>query len=731
MGADLYLPDVLQACHQRYGRAAALAEQLISLVEGKGQPQIVRTGRQLKEALVLHARRNGEMAPALFDQVAEAADLAQGELAVATRVLAGQVAVLVQAECASMVARDEGLGAAGPLTLIADLLTLLTARADETILRRGAVLLAQHLLARRDSATLMHAGLLIGEVLAGNSHGVLSLLVERRLLPALEHARTAQADCLQNLEDALAPLVSDLSASPETAESPAARALLQFHRLACALLETIAHLHQQLTAGGQTEVARAPLLPDLLEDARTCLEELWNEEENLHTQTRAIEALRPLFMRTLPPHPDQTTHQQEGQASPLQRVVGCLMEHHMLWPTLLQMLTRELETVRTILTGDSRAALSELCCIQVFLLGPDQAQPGATSFQGPHLPISPGVLMVGTDLMGYCYLQTMSVAQQARHDAQLRTWVEDALSETPVTASTSGLLLRFWRLLQGDSSLWREVLIGRLRATLDLQMSTDPVLGLASNQLDTLLAELQGLLEERPYARLQTLLTRIQAEVAADSPLIPAAQRLQAFLQGDLTEALGETLAQLEEEIETGQGWPQDRRRDALWLLTLARTLWRTRAAEHGPLLCATLRAACDEDGSGGARVRARLPRDWPADEPGQRQLLLDLLTGLQEVLPETGLQSPNADLRTLPDWKLRLLRTLLQTHLVVAGHADAYSEHTERPCELLALPPVLQKLQGLLLAWRFPPQGYFRDSYNDTVRRGGAYEIAGSSGRG
>jgi hypothetical protein len=493
--------------------------------------------------------------------------------------------------------------------------------------------------------------------------------------------------------------------------------------LACALSEITARLHQQLTAGGQAAVARVSLLPEHLEDVCARLEELWHEEEKLHTQSQAIEALRPLFLRTLPPHPDQVTHPEEVQASPLQRAFGCLMEHHLLWPAFLQLVRREMETARTILAGDTQAALSELCSIQVLLLAPEQTQPGGTPLQGAYLPLSPGVQMVGTDLMGYCYLQAMGVAQQARRDAHLRAWVEDALSETPVTASTPGLILRFWRLLQGDPSLWTEVLLGRLR----LQMPTAPMDDPTRSQLDALLGELQGLLEERPHARLQALLAGMQTQVAPDSPLIHAAQRLRSFVNGDLTEALDETLAQLEQEVETGQGWPPDRRRDALWLLTLTRTLWQTPAGQHGPLLCATLRAVCDESGTSGARLRARLPRDWPTDESGQFHLLLDL----QELLPEEGPQSLYADLRRLPDWKLRLLRTLLQTQMAVTERAGGYREYDERIRSLFVLPPVLQELQRLLFAWRFPPQGYFRDPYNDTVRRGGAYEIAGSSGRG
>jgi len=722
MDADFYLPEVLQACHERYGRAAVLVERLVRLAEGNSEPQIAEAGQQLKEALVLHAHQSAEMPPALFDQVAEAADLAQGELAAATRVLAADVEVMVQEVCAPLAESAEDLGFPGPLTLTADLLALLSGRLDETIIRRGATLLAQQLLSLPESAILTHAGQLIVDVLAGNPYGVLALQVEHRFLPAIEHLRTSQAESLRYLEEALVPLLPDLSAPPEDRdeETTTAHAMRQFHQLAIKLSTTIARLHQQLQAGCQTPADWHGTLLLHMEDAHRHLEDLWQEDEHLHTRARAIEALYPLFMRTLSPSPDVLTRQNDQRASPLQRAFGSLMELDLLWPHLLQMVTRELETVRTILTGDFCATLAEICSILVLLLKPEQAPLDRSSLLGePHMALTPGVQMIGADLMGCHYLQTMSAAQQTRRDMHLRTWIEHALHQHSPLSTAPGLLLRFWRLLQGDGSLWSEVLAARLRDALrqpDDFACADP----SQTRLDALLEELQGLLADQPRVRLEALLTRVQAQVRGDSPLIPAVSHLRTLVRGDCSADLATSLRHLEQEVDRHQEWPADRRHDVLWLLTLARSLWQAAEGGRDQLLCTTLRTVYEEVGIRGSALHMLLVAGWPQEEDAGHLFLLDLLDSLQKEVPEEGPHLSSQDPRAQRDWKVRLLRTLVQARLAFAEHKES------RQGMVSMLSPLLHTLQGLFSVWCFPADGYFRDPYNDTVRRRGAYEIAG-----
>src|SRR5581483_340808 len=144
MGADLYLPTVVQACHERYGSVATRVDLLVALLDGEAGQLLAEAGQQLHEALVRHAWLVGTMDPALFDLVAESADLAQGECAAATRTLAARVAELIgQADASPQ--QEEGLGVAAPGPLSQDLLTLLTTGPDEALLRRGARVVAQGL----------------------------------------------------------------------------------------------------------------------------------------------------------------------------------------------------------------------------------------------------------------------------------------------------------------------------------------------------------------------------------------------------------------------------------------------------------------------------------------------------------------------------------------------------------------------------------------------------------
>lgn len=722
MGADFYLPDVLQACHQRYGRAAVLLEQLIRLAEGQNGQQIAEAGQQLKETLISYASQIGEMPLALFDQVTEAADLAQGELSAATRSLAAQVAALVQEIWAPPAEHTDDLGSPGPLTLTADLLAILTGRLDETTMRRGATLLAQKLLSLPEPAILRQAGQLIVDVLAGNSSGVLALQVEHRFLPTLEHLHTSQAESLRHLEEALAPLLPDLSTPPESGdrETPTARALRQFHQMALRLSTTIARLHQTIRASRQMSVDWHDTLTLHLENACRRLEDLWQEEEHLQTQTQAIEALHLLFIRTLSPSPDVLTSQNDQRVSPLQRAFGCLMEHSVLWPSLQQTVMLELETARTILAGDWCAALSEICSILVPLLAPEQTPFDRRSLLDGSISLTPSVQVAEADLMSYWYVQTMGKVQRDGRETQLQAWAEQALRQRPLLSSAPGLVLRFWRLLQSDGLLWSEVLAARLSDALqqpDALASGSPY----QARLDALLAELQGLLADQPRVRIEALLSRAQKRVSEDSPLIPALSRLRALVQGDCSTDLATHLAHLLQEVDRHQEWPADRRHDVLWLLTLARSLWQTPQRAHDHLLCASLRAVYEEVGLRGTGLYTLLARGWPQEKEAGQLFLLDLLGHLQKVVPEEGPQVSYQDLRWQRDWKLRLLHTLLQTRLECEEQrVSTQSEHVR------LLTPLLHTLHSLFSLWCFPADGYFHDPYNDTVRRSGAYEIAG-----
>ncbi len=190
MGADLYLPGVLHACHQRYQRAAQLIEEILALSQGQVQEAAQQEGQRLKEALLLHAQQAGSMPVSFYDLVTEIADLAHGELTVWTAALAEQIATLFAPNDSKAGA---GSAEAGELArMLADLLH----HRPEAAIRHGAFLLATFLqepdtfFPEAGTLTpLLHgASLCLQDVLADEPRSVVTFLLRFRLLPALERA---------------------------------------------------------------------------------------------------------------------------------------------------------------------------------------------------------------------------------------------------------------------------------------------------------------------------------------------------------------------------------------------------------------------------------------------------------------------------------------------------------------------------------------------------------------
>lgn len=160
--------------------------------------------------------------------------------------------------------------------------------------------------------------------------------------------------------------------------------------------------------------------------------------------------------------------------------------------------------------------------------------------------------------------------------------------------------------------------------------------------------------------------------------------------------------------------WPEDRRQDFCGLVELAQHLLETPDEQGLPhairALAPDWRAQCLESGE-----KAATP---PADKQAQQTFCL--LTERLSALPEPGPQPPCADPRLIPNWRLHVLRTLLARYQarsrqeadgappLSAPAADAGSSAGS------ILEPILRVLQQMVHAWRFPPEGYFRDPYND-----------------
>src|SRR5581483_6497195 len=333
-----------------------------------------------------------------------------------------------------------------------------------------------------------------------------------------------------------------------------------------------------------------------LSDARDQLAELWREGEIPRTEAQAVESLRPLFVRTLPSL-EEPPQADDPVATPLQRTFGSILEHHLLWFALVRLIGQQSEAARRILAGDGPTVLQELCHLLVLLMLPQPEREAEPALPVPaHLSISPGISMVEADLMGYHHLRLQGALQQAQREQQLQRWVEEALDEEPLTRAPRGLLLRFWRLLQGDSSLWAQVLGTRLREALADDPSAEAVRGPLAPRVE----HLQGLLREQPQARLGALLAqvqaRVQARLAEHSPLAGPLSRLLRLVRGEWEEEVARGLTRLQQEIAPRSDWPLERRRDLLWLLALGHTLLRPLAETRLQATLDRLRQTWEEE---------------------------------------------------------------------------------------------------------------------------------------
>jgi hypothetical protein len=749
MGADLYLHSVLQECADRYGRASHLAQQAAQLVQGDVQQALHHESQQLKKALTLHAQQTGAMSPLLFDLVAEIADLAQDESTVWGITLADQIADLLRQADAKAA---EALGESGPARLAHDLAELLKGRPEDAI-TAGIAFLAQRLAtlaeqAPAEEATLTQALAQLGQsmqaVLQGDPGSALALLVEKQMLPEMEQACADQAECLSALTQALEPLVSEdrtdstdaLGAEDDASFAPA-QVLARWHHLASRLHEATASARTNLRETQHLRAFQGLAVARHLAIAQARVQALWGEAEALQADLEAaMGTLGDLLVRTLPPLPGTLPDEIPNSAdldllaqpisSPLREVIGTMLRQRIICHNTVHFIEYCVHVVERLLSGAREQALQAIGEGMITLLraaqeerwGEDAAVPFSQQVvpgMAPSVPLAPGVtLLPGTRMDSY-YLSIMASARQFQQQQQVEAWMQRALGEEQTT-SAGGIVLSFWRLLQGEPLLWAALLTKLLGE--HLASARTP----ASKRARLLVGQLQSVLQGEPDPRLQALLSELQAIIAPDSPLNPPTERLRDLLRGDTDLQVQETLAQLSQEVQhhVEQGdWPEAHARDLKWLLDLARAWAQASAGEEAHLLLTTLVqlvAACRDVEPEQAQLAELLTRSMSiVDEEDAR---LRILRQVFSALPELGPQPSQTDPRRDPLWRFRLLSALLNEmpclEMAREEQAESQAARGEEQGEIALLEPVLDLITRMVFAWRFPPEGYFRDPYND-----------------
>jgi hypothetical protein len=751
MGADLYLSSVLQACYERYGHIYHLAQSAHRLALGDVATALETESRKLKEALTLHAEQVGAMPTDLFDLVAEIADLTQSACSVWTGALAEQIATLIhQLESGTAEVTDE-TGPSGLACLARDLVELLKERPEDAI-THGATWLARHLetMARQKAETEGLPRVLAGlassmqEALEGNGAGALAMLVERRMVPALARTSDDQADCLRALAQALDPLVAVFPLTMESVDFAPGQALARWRELAQRLQDVTDTLRTNLLTALEEPVFQSIAVTNALAGALAHIEELWQGAEQLLPELEtAMDTLGDLLMRTLPPPdlamgdgtPSEGTDPAPPVSSPLRQAFGTILRHRVICQGVAQLIGRCAHAAEHLLGEEPMPALREICREMAAMLYEAYRQAERDEPEPPLLsrlaerfeltvPLAPGVTLLPGTAMDLCYVQMQAAGHSMHQQSRVQEWVSQAIEDEPITTGPTGIVLRFWRLLQGEPILWAQLLAELLRERLAHELPQTS----AREQVVALLDQLQGLLEARPTPRLQALLSELSEKVPGTSPLTDPIARLSQLAGGEMGDALTAAFQDLFREaqrLSTQATEPEEKRRlaDLGWLLDLGKALLQplgeAQAHQLGRALV-DLCVACRSEIPGDAEAAFAASLMQVCLEKRDDQRLPDEFQVLLESLVEVGPQPPRADPRLAPLWRFRLLRILILKHLRLNERREAEANAGEPAHPAGSVPSftlvaqVLQTISRALYAWLFPENGYFRDAYND-----------------
>ncbi len=739
MGADFYLQTVLHACHTRYGRVHQLADEVRCLIQGDLQHVLSAESQHLKAALSLHAQQTGMMDTILFDLVAEIADVAQGEYAVSTVALAQQIAVLIRQQDDWTEETTATVGESGAACLVQDLLDLLQGHREPAI-THGVNWLAHQLATAEQQATpeqqartqaLANLGRSMVELLHGNPTSALTILVERQMIPQIKRACADQLDCLNDLTNALDPIMSPAcSTSPEGTDFTPGQVLAQWSDLVRRFHEATTTLHEKLTKTLHLPVFESALVTLHLVMARAHIETLKHEGEALMPQMEtAMGTLGTLLMRTLPSDFGQDSRTESDTSvpisipSPLRQTVGTILRHQIICGEAVHLIEQCIHVTQQVLGGETAPALLEICRGMVALLYADlqktqEHEPKEPLSQtitksiSPSVPLAPGVMLLPGTVMDMCYVQIQATIYQSQHHQRIQEWVQNALTDEQ---ATTGSILRFWQLLLEEPTPWVILLAALLREMLQRQADPTP----EHTRVMSLVEQFQDLLREQPASRLQALCTELREKIPSTSPLVEPAERLLQLAQGQISSYVAEAFAHMSQEVEHAADWPEECKHDLQLLLDLGHACLHSSQEQHPLLLLSTLFSLCDAsqpcEMSEVLRIRLVAALACPEAEDVRLRAVQPLL----DELPELGPLPPNTDPRLSADWRFRLLRDLIarQVRLEEAS-AQPTMEHDRSSVlpetfPLLAL--VLKRVQRMLHAWLFPENGYFRDPYNDT----------------
>ncbi len=716
MGADIYLPSLIDETYQTYGALYELAATASELARGTLSPCLREESRTLFEALQQEGATTGTVDPLIFDLVSQIRDLAEGETTVWQHELARSFA---QAMRASPQASDPAV--CEHVDQLVDLLMDQTDRPLHAALDELRTRLPQEGKTLPD--TLAEAMQALQGVLAGDPVPAVRLLVADQIVGAVQRYCTRVQEMETSITDRLPLLgewVSSLDPSEESSSAQIMQIVSRVRSWLASFQETtdLLSLSQDLTDVLHSQSLDGPRIHQALTDLCAVLEQVQTRSQEPLVQVH--NALTPLVAAWASEAGEQESRPQEEEGpAPLTQFFQTIFQRFLALGSLTEVLTRGDTLISQLLEGETEHYL--LLEIRHLL---EELRQHDTDQQDT-LPVNPFQAHVGdarlllADVLDLRYQRMRMVAEQIITRQERLAWEGEVL----LGRDLRSLLVQCVELLAGETSSRICEISARLHDALCLVSEAheqDPCLAL--------LEQLHELAHGRPFERIRVLAEQGQTQVPQETALGACLRRIQDLVEGPrrdgyLAMLLERLIVQADPLTAQASG---DRQVDLLYIQTLATFSCYLLVEPHDPL--SAWITWMQQQGhmlmeQGGEPLLQALPEQirtllvgtsFSADDRAilgeHLPQMSDALGQVQEKEMKTPGQKRAFALMVLFCWLVPLL-------LPPDAHEQGQVQDDDAPARTPArhaLLRLLEEITGVLHDNAFPALGWFHDPYTD-----------------
>ncbi len=714
MGADIYLPSLIDETYQTYGALFELAATASELARGTLSPCLREESRTLFEALQQEGATTGTVDPLIFDLVSQIRDLAEGETTVWQHELAQSFA---QAMRAGPQASDPAV--CEHVDQLVDLLMGQTSRPLHAALDELRTRLPQEGKTLPD--TLAEAMQALQGVLEGDPAPAVRLLVTDQIVGTVQRYCTRVQEMETRIMDRLPLLAGWVPSLDPPVEPPPAQMAHIVSRVRswlASLQETtgLLSLTQDLTDALHSQSLNGPPIHQALADMCAVLEQVQARSQEPLVQVH--NALTPLVAAWASEVGEQEPRPQEEEGpAPLTQLLQTIFHRFLALGSLTEVLTRGDDVISQLLEGETECYL--LPAIKHLL--EELRQHDREAREEPPADSSQdrlgGARLLLADVLDLHYQRMRMVAEQIISGEERLAWEREVL----LGRDLRSLFVQCVELLTGETSSRICEISARLHDALCLGQEAHE-----QNPCLALLEQLHELAHGRPFERIRVLAEQGQALVPQETALGACLRRILDLIEGPRRD---QYLAMLLERLRV-QADPLaaqvsgDRQVDLLYIQTLATFSCYLLVDSHDPL--STWMTWMQQQGhmlmeQGGEPLLQALPEQirtlllgtsFSADDQAMLREHLpqmsDALGQVQEKEMKTPGQKRAFALMVLFCWVVPLL---LPPDAHEQEQDDDASARTPARHALLRL---LEEITGVLHDNAFPALGCFHDPYTD-----------------